>query len=371
MLIHHSKNKLRDSLLVLREIFVPWWPKAGLLRRILICFLAVLALWIGGMYAIAQWYIHSEHSKPYVMGVSFIPDYAQSLGVDPQATMDSLLNIGVKHFRLVSYWSDGEPTKGQYDFTQLDWEFKKAETAGAKVTLSVGLRQPRWPECHMPDWAAGEDYSQWGAQLKAYVSAVVNRYKGSQALESYQVENEYFLKGFGICESIPHSMDRNRLVSEYNMVKELDNNRRVIVNRSNNALGWPVGAPTPDEFGISIYKRVWTPVFGRYIEYPFPAWFYGFVAGWQKMMTGRDMIIHELQAEAWGPKGKSLTDIDLTEANKSLDAHRLDGRFTYAHQTGMREVYMWGAEYWYYRKAVLHDDSLWNVAKEHYSQDVQ
>lgn len=229
-----------------REYLVEWWPKRGLVRRIVVCFLAVLTLWIGGMYAVAQWYIHSERSKPYVMGASFIPDYAQSLGVDPQSTMDGLLNIGVKHFRLVSYWSDGEPAKGQYDFSQLDWEFKKAEAAHAKVTLSLGLRQPRWPECHMPDWAASESFSQWGPQLRNYVKAVVNRYKDSQALQSYQIENEYFLKGFGICETIPHSMDRQRLVNEYNLVKELDNRRTVIVNRSNNALGCPVGAPTPD-----------------------------------------------------------------------------------------------------------------------------
>ena len=86
---------------------------------------AVILLLVGSMYGIAQWYIHSEASKPLQMGVSFIPDYAQSLGVDPQQTMDALLNIGVKQFRLVSYWSDMEQTPGQYDFSQLDWQFKK------------------------------------------------------------------------------------------------------------------------------------------------------------------------------------------------------------------------------------------------------
>ncbi len=318
------------------------------------------------MYGIAQWYIRTEHSKPLVMGVSFIPDYAASLGVDPQQTMDALLGIGVQHFRLVSYWNEGEPAPGHYDFNQLDWQFKKAESAHAKITLSLGLRQPRWPECHIPDWAASEPYTMWNPQLSHYISAVVNRYKNSPALDSFQVENEYFLKGFGICETIPGSMDRNRLVAEYNQVKQLDGQHPVIINRSNNALGWPIGQPQPDKFGISIYKRVWTPVLGRYIEYPFPAWYYGFVAGWQKIMTGRDMMIHELQAEAWGPNGKSLTDINLTEANKSLDARRFSDRFTYAQGTGMREFYLWGAEYWYYRQQIIHDPSLMNVAREHF-----
>src|SRR5206468_4362139 len=130
----------------------------------------------------------SEKSKPMVFGASFIPDYASSLGVDPQATMDGMLNIGVRHFRLVSYWSDMEQTQGQYDFSQLDWEFQKAEAKGAKISLAVGLRQPRWPECHMPDWASHESQAQWQPQLEQFMTAVVNRYKNSPALESYQLE---------------------------------------------------------------------------------------------------------------------------------------------------------------------------------------
>jgi len=40
----------------------------------------------------------------------------------------------------------------------------------------------------------------------------------------------------------------------------------------------------------------------------------------------------------------------------------------FAEGTGMREVYLWGAEYWYYRKVKLHDPSLWNVAKEEFAR---
>jgi hypothetical protein len=319
------------------------------------------------MYAVAQWYIHSQKGNQ-VLGVSFIPAYAQSLGVDPEDTLDALLNIGVKQLRLVSYWDQGEPAPGQYDFSLLDWQFQKAEAHHAKVTLTLGLRQPRWPECHMPAWAASEDQTVWQPQLERYVQAVVRRYQHSPALDSYQVENEYFLKGFGNCETIPGSMDRQRLVSEFNLVKRLDSQHKVIINRSNNALGWPVGQPQPDEFGISVYKRVWdAAVTHRYLEYPYPAWYYAFVAGWQKIVTGRDMIVHELQAEAWAPNNKSVTEISLTEQNKSLNAKRFKDRIQYGRATGMPEIYLWGAEYWYYRLTVLHDDSLWQVAKTEFA----
>lgn len=316
---------------------------------------------LAGMYGIARWYIWSESHKPLTVGASFIPDYAESLGVDPQKTMDALItDLHIKQFRLTSYWSDIEKSPGQYDFTQLDWQFQKAEAAHAKISLSLGLRQPRWPECHMPDWAMNEPATEWHAQLQQFITAVVNRYKTSPSLDSYQLENEYFLKGFGVCTDF----SRERLVNEFNLVKKLDSKHEVIMARSNNALGVPLGKPTPDEWGISIYKRVWSPPIGRYYEYPFPAWYYGFLAGTQKILFGKDMIVHELQTEAWPPNGQSITDTSLQEQSKSIDAKRMKDRITYGKATGMRTIDLWGAEYWYYRMTVLHDPSLWNTVKE-------
>jgi hypothetical protein len=330
--------------------------------------LAVVILIIGMMYGIATWYIQTAKSQPMELGVSFIPDYAASLGVDPQKNMDALLDIGVKHFRLVSYWSDGEPAPGQYDFSQLDWQFKKAEAKKAKITLTLGMRQPRWPECHMPDWAQGQTPEIWNPNLQAYMTKVVERYKNSPSLDKYQLENEYFLKGFGNCEQIAGSMNRGRLISEYGLVKRLDPQHTIMVGRSNNALGFPVGQPQPDQFGISVYKRVWDATLThRYLEYPFPAWFYGFLAGTQKIFLHKDMAIAELQAEAWAPNNKSIQQIDLAEQNKSLNARRLQARFGYGRATGMREIYLWGSEYWYYRQQVLHDSSLWKVAQDEFA----
>jgi hypothetical protein len=362
---HHTKTHLRNAWQLIREIFFEWWPKQGWGRRILLGFLLFLAVWIGGMYAVAQWYIHSQNSKPMTYGVSFIPAYAESLGLDPEETMDALLGIGVKHFRLVSYMNQISTDPATNDFSQLDWQFKKAEAANAKILLTVGLRQPRWPECHEPGWLMNirSNHTVWQKTVELHVSRVVDRYKDSPALEGYQLENEYFLKGFGTCSE----WSRQRLINEYNLIKEIDPAHPVTIGRSNNALGFPVGKPTPDEWGISIYKRVWDAgVTKRYLEYPFPAWFYGFLAGTQKIIWGKDMKIAELQAEPWPPNFKTIPEASLAEQNKSFDAARFEGRFEFAQGTGMKEVYLWGAEYWYYRKVVLRDDSIWQVAHRHF-----
>jgi hypothetical protein len=360
-------KKLRDSL---KKCIGNYW-RLSRWNRFTVVFFAILFLAMGGMYGVARWYIAQNSGKPLVLGVSFIPAYAESLGLDAQQTLDALIqDAGVRQFRLVSYWNQLEPQQGKYDFSLLDWQMHKIEVAGGKVSLSLGLRQPRWPECHMPAWASGRPVSEWQPRLEAYMTAVVNRYKNSPALDSYQVENEFFLKGFGNCETVPNSMDRERLVSEYNLVKTLDPEHKAIVNRSNNALGWPVGQPQPDEFGISIYKRTWDAnATKRYLEYPFPGWFYGFVAGWQKLMTGRDMVIHELQAESWAPNNKSVAEISVAEANKSFDAKRFEDRIEFGRATGMREIYLWGSEYWYFRMVKQNDPSLWNVARMNFQHE--
>lgn len=213
----------------------------------------------------------------------------------------------------------------------------------------------------MPAWAANEPTSVWYGQLQNYIGAVVNRYKNSPALQSYQLENEYFLKGFGKCTNF----DRQRLINEYNYVKQQDPNHKVIIARSNNALGVPIGQPTPNEFGVSVYKRVWDKtITHRYFEYPFPAWFYAFLAGADKIVTGKDTIIHELQAEPWLPDGQAMNDPKTaTEQNKSMNADRLHDRIEYGRATGMKTIDLWGAEWWYYRKVKLNDSSDWNTVR--------
>lgn len=334
-----------------------WWHKTIV---VLVCLLAVV---LGGMYGVAAWYMSTLRNQPLTIGVSFIPDYANYLGVDPHQTFTSMLgDLGVKHVRLVSYWSDIEQTKGTYDFSELDWEFQQANVYGAKVTLAIGLRQPRWPECHMPDWATSEPIQQWQPQLEKFMTAVIDHYKGNPALDSYQLENEYYLHEFGTCTDD----STQRFIDESKLVRGLDPHHTLIISRSNNIVGWEMGPPTPDEYGMAIYRRVWSTPIGRYLVYPFPSWYYAFMAGMEKIVTGKDTFIHELQTEPWVPDNTTILNTSLAEQNKTFNAQILKDNVQFAEDTGMRTIYLWGAEYWYYRMTVLHDASVWNAAKQVY-----
>lgn len=342
-------------------------PDHRWVRRLFWGFCSAVLLWTGSMYGIAQWYIIKHHNEPFTYGVTFIPNYAKYFDLDPQTTMDAIINdLGVRRFRLVSYWEDIEKTPGVYDFSDLDWQFDKVEQVNGQISLAIGLRQPRWPECHMPERLKTEPREVWYPQLKEFMKAVIERYKNRGVLDSYQLENEFFLKAFGECEDF----DRERLVDEYNLVKKLDPDTKLIISRSNNALGLPVGEPTPDEFAVSVYKRVWDKtITKRYFEYPFPAWFYGFLAGAGEILTGKTMIVHELQAEAWLPDGFNMKTAPIEEQNKSLNAQRLKDRFNYGKATGMRTIDLWGVEWWYWRMVHLGDPSLWDIARTEFKNN--
>lgn len=349
--------------------FKHWYKHSKLWQKISLWLLALLILLTGVMYGIGQWYIARHKSEPLRIGMTFVPTYARYYGLDPQETMQAMIDeLDIRRLRLVSYWDKGEPTPGTYDFSDLDWQMKKAEANNVKVSLAIGLRQPRWPECHLPKWAEGQSVNEWSPKLNEYITAVVNRYKDSPVLDSYQLENEYFLDVFGDCPDF----SRDRLISEYNLVKSLDPNRTLIVSMSNNAIGTPINEPTPDMFAISVYKRVWDKtITKRYFEYPIPAWYYAFRAGWVELTRDRNSFIHELQAEAWLPddKGYRMNDIgSIPEQNKSLNPERLVDRIEYGKATGMRTFDLWGGEWWYWRKTKANDPSLWDAAKEEISK---
>lgn len=339
-----------------------WYLKLSKIKKTGLIIIIILTLFVAQAYAIAFWYQKKHSSQPLTYGVTFIANYARYYGLDPEETMLALRDdLGFKRFRLVSYWKDIEKQPGQYDFTELDRQFELVNEVGGEVTLAIGLRQPRWPECHAPEWVKAENQEQWYPELKNYMQAVIERYKDNPALVSYQLENEYFLGVFGECEH--YGIERDRLIDEFNFVKSLDSNTPVILSYANNYFGVATGQPQPDQVGVSVYKRVWEQtVTKRYFEYPFPSWYYSWRAGLQEILRGQDSMLHELQAEPWTPVG--IKEASIEEQDKSMNAQRLKERIQYGEATGFRDIDLWGGEWWYWRKTMQNDPSLWEAVRQ-------
>lgn len=321
--------------------------------------LVLLLIFYAQYMALSSWYINRHKTEPLEIGATFIPNYAEDLGMNPQDTLDAIINdLGIKRFRLVSYWKDIEKSPGVYDFSRLDWQIEKIRQINGDVSLAVGLRQPRWPECHAPPWTDGMSREEWYPKLKDYMAATINHVKSNSTVKSYQLENEYFLGVFGDCQK--YGTDRERLIEEFQLIKSLDGDRPIIISLSNNYLGLPIGDPRPDKFGISLYRRNWdATITKRYVTYPFPPRYYTWRSALTEIATGRDSMLHELQAEPWGPG--ELKHLTVEEQDKSMSAKDIPDRLDFALKTGYRQIDIWGVEWWYWRK-VNGDPSLWNSA---------
>lgn len=306
------------------------------------------------------WFIWSHRNEPVQLGVSFSVKYAQELGLDWQETYTALLDdAGFKKLRLMSYWDTIEQEPGVFTFDDLDWQMDEAAKRGATVSLAIGQRQPRWPECHLPGWSLQLDKSSYEAAVLSMLDTVVTRYRDHPALESYQLENESRNRHFGLCDAYNFDVYED----EVSLVKNLDQNTPLIINVSNQS-GIPLRQPVGDRTGFSVYQRAYFEAAGRSWRWSYayvPGWWHGARAWAVETLHGSQPFIHELQAEPWGPR--ATKDLSLVEQDDTMNADKLINSIKFGRSTGMSTMYLWGGEWWYWRLTEFNDDSLWNTAK--------
>jgi hypothetical protein len=293
-------------------------------------------------------------------GVSFSRERSEEFGLDWKANFTALLDdMQLKHFRLMSYWSSHEKVRGQFDFTDLDWQISEAAKRGVKIDIVLGLRQPRWPECWEPSWATQLSGNEWKQAMYAYIEIVVNRYRNNPAVQNWQLENEAVNNWFGTCSE----PDRQRLDEEFALVKHLDPTHPIRMSLSDQH-GLPLGTPVPDQYGFSVYRTVWN-TFGPwhfYLTYPTPIWYHRIRAMAIDWIQHKPVFIHELQMEPWGPK--DTAQLSVEEQDKSMSTAQIHKSIKFARQIGATDIDMWGGEWWYWRKVKFHDDSVWNAVKQ-------
>ena len=298
-------------------------------------------------------------AKEITWGVNFSQKHAESLGLDWQNTYSALLDdLSVRNLKLITYWDLIEPKEGKLDFEDLDWQIKKAEEKGVKVFLVIGIKTPRWPECHEPEWVKAQSAELKSQSLLKYIETLVNRYKDSPAIWAWQVENEPFLK-FGEC---PWPPDEELLGKEIALVKKLDPEKPVVISGSGEWSFWIREAKIGDMVGITMYKIVWISQFERYLKYPFSPLFYWLKAKTVEKMLEKKVMVVELQTEPWGPT--LLYDSPLNEQQKTMNLDQFKRNIDFAKKTGLDEFYLWGAEWWFWMKEKQDQPEIWNEARK-------
>ena len=333
-------------------------PKAML--RILFKIAKWLTIFIIILVVIVAALAYKPVPKEITYGMSFNTPYARELGLDWKETYDAILHeLNVRHLRLAAHWPMVEPVQGTYNFEELDYQVHEAEKVNATIVLAVGRRLPRWPECHIPDWVKSLSNDQKQEAQRAYMTAVVNRYKDSPAITYWQVENEPFLSVFAY--DFCGALDENFLSDEVSLVKSLDPHHPILVTDSGNLGTWAGAYRHGDAFGTSVYVFFWNPDLGQFTTF-LPPWFYRTKERVMKLWYGnKPTFLIELSAEPW--LVEPVTKVPLQVQYSRMNVDKFNQILAYAKNTRYDTQYLWGAEWWYW----LHkqgEDAMWNRGRE-------
>jgi hypothetical protein len=292
-------------------------------------------------------------------GVTFSSFHAKELGLDwKEAYRAALDDLRVRRFRIPAYWPDTEPTRDAEEWDDLDYQIREAKARDAKVILAIGRRLPRWPECHVPDWAKGLSWDDQKLEIREYLRLVVNRYKDESAITHWQVENEPFLNAFA--NEFCGDLDEAFLEEEIALVRELDPHRPILVTDSGNLGKWTGAYKNGDSFGTSMYIYFWNEEVGQF-KTKLPAIVYRMKERAMELMYGpKETFLIELSLEPWLPQPTAVSSLE--DQLSRMDAVKFDEIVLYARETSFDQQYLWGVEWWYYMREKGHGE-FWEKAR--------
>ncbi|HEX8974632.1 MAG TPA: hypothetical protein VF817_04050, partial [Patescibacteria group bacterium] len=337
--------------------------------KILAWALGVVVAVVVALFIYVNLPVSSASGADAKLGVTFSSRYASDIGLDwKQAYVSMLDDLKVRNIRVPVYWDLAEPAEGQYDFSDIDWQLEQARQRDAKIILVVGRKVPRWPECFIPKWA-GDNTDVQQQKLLDFEDVVIRRYKdGHPEIANWQVENEPFLD-FGICPTVDNA---KLLDAEIAKVKSIDASKPIIVTDSGELSLWLNAANRADVFGTTMYREVYSSrqFFGKPLghwNYPIGPNFFKLKQLFIRLFAHQNnAIVIELQGEPWVQGWTTSAPIDTQLA--SMNAAKLADNVQFAKETGMKEIFLWGVEWWYWMKVQQNNPTLWEQAKTLFQQ---
>ncbi len=304
-------------------------------------------------------YYQTEPVKNPEWGISFSPLHAQYLGFDWKTMyLDILNDLQPKHLRLMAYWETMQPEPTLWYFQDVHEMLAEADKRNIEVTLSIGQKLPRWPECHHPAWFDGLTTEQKNEAQLVMIKMAVDQFKYHSSIKTWQVENEPFFNFGPMCPK----EDPELLKKEIEIVRAADT-RPIILTDSGELGRWiPAANLKPDIFGSTMYRVVHHERFG-YFEYPLPPAFFRIKAGLTKLVTGVDKFRGvELQAEPWF--NQDIDQTDLQTQFTLMNPKIFEANVAYARASGFESHDFWGVEWWYWLAHKQNDWGMWEAGKK-------
>jgi hypothetical protein len=318
------------------------------------------------------------------LGISFRPLQAGALGVDPEAALATLLEYPFQLIRLAAYWNRLERGPGRFEPGELDRMLDAAEHAGKQVILGVGaVKNFGYPEFFVPPHhldrplpertlITPQQHPELLDAAVAFITRVVTRYQGRDAITAWQVEHEA-VDPLGLEHS--WRLSESFAADEVAAVRATDPGRPVLMNgflptSTPVALmqGWrtrdqgdslTVAQRLADIVGLDVYPRNAITSAGPVSVYLDGSDGRAQQRRRQRLLeaarsAGRRLMIAEGQAEPW-----EAVTTPPNPAGRAMYSCRPEDLITnysrcvrWGGQDRVLEAYLfWGAEYWLARNA--------------------
>jgi hypothetical protein len=325
--------------------------------------------------------LNTSIKRPQKLGTTFSQLQCGYLGINYQETFEQVCSLGFNLIRLCSYWSEIERAPNTFDFTVLDWLLNTAAKYNIDVVLTVGMKAPRWPEFHFPNWVKDRyDTTSTGQPIDSnhaladltmnFIQTVMNHTRGASCIKYWQIENEAFNQPdvtAGRCLSYDFvrreiALARTLALPGQPMLLTNSINLSPVDFAKHDERAFKQSLSLADAVGVNVYNK--TQAFLGIYQTPLPV-FWRKLASWRASLinAGKEAWITEAQAEPWEnntlvatarPAYPSASPTSATDLAVTL------GQLEYS------PVLQWGCEYWYWHK--LNGRASWWRAIERLNQ---
>lgn len=308
--------------------------------------------------------MNQQVQRPHRVGTTFSPLQCSYMGIDYKEAFQEVASMGFDVIRLGSYWNEIERVENEFDFTALDWLLSESQKHSIDIVLTVGMKAPRWPEYHFPDWLKERyDTSRQDQPLDSnpaiaektlrFMQAVIEHTRHFSNIKYWQVENEPLTK---------LEISAGRFISYDFIQKEVKLTRDLALAGQKILLTNAINLPSPDlehddralkgsltlgdAVGVNVYTKV--PISADYYLQPEPSYWQK-LQEWQQQLkeAGKEYWVAEAQAEPW--EFQKLVAMDKSEYPSTSPQQATDLVFQLS-KFGYETVMLWGCEYWYWHK---------------------
>lgn len=310
--------------------------------------LCLLLFWLGRPQKTISW------------GYTFSSIRATELGYTPQALLARTLDdLHPAIVRIPAYWSEIEPQQNQYNFQTIENLLTETDKRNIPVIVVIGKKQPRWPECHQPDWYNSLSADKQHEALISMLQKSVEQLKHHQSVYAWQIENEPF---FDYGPSCP-TTSKSTYEDEIKAVLQQDTKPIIATDSGEKGMWLTASSTGANILGATMYREVYHDKKRKYITYPIPWWVYNIKAGLVKLFTGGNPTIGvELQAEPW-LKLANPHATPPTEQLQHMNPEIFQRNIEYAQKVGFSQNLLWGVEWWYWMADQQNNASMLNTAK--------